>query len=364
MVRPYPVHTLEEALAVARAIQESNAGLPFDRVLLAKAIGTTPASSGFTMKLNSSSRYGLTQGGYNDATISLTPRGEAIVAPRDDEEQQRALLEAALQPELFMRFYQTLDGRNIPEDPYAQNMLQRELGIHPSLSNECLRVVKANGQYLGILTDRRGSQYVSLAGAQRPKGSAVGKDERLSGPGPAVVAAGKPADRDADSSGGRIFIGHLGSPEVVEFVTGFLGAFDISYTVAEVDRSEQRPIAAELSRKMRSCSAAILVLARRVDPSREDDPDDLDRARMLYLRGASSLLYGDRVVALTERGLGLADEAETPHRVQFERGRLEDVGLALVRELHGAGAIEVRAPNSFAEEPHGTPEPGVNVMSS
>ncbi|MCH8109798.1 MAG: hypothetical protein IIB15_06685, partial [Chloroflexi bacterium] len=54
MVRPYPTHTLEDALSVAVAVQDSNAGLPFDRVLLAGALGTTPACSGFTMKLNSS----------------------------------------------------------------------------------------------------------------------------------------------------------------------------------------------------------------------------------------------------------------------------------------------------------------------
>ena len=75
MVRPYPVHTLEEASIIASAIQERNSGLPFDRVLLAKALGTTPTSSGFTMKLNSSAKYGLTRGGYNDDRIELTPRG-------------------------------------------------------------------------------------------------------------------------------------------------------------------------------------------------------------------------------------------------------------------------------------------------
>ena len=81
LVRPYPIHTLEVALSVARAIQESNAGLPFARTDLAGALGTTPSSSGYTIRLNSSAKYGLTRGGYNADLISLTHLGQSIVAP-------------------------------------------------------------------------------------------------------------------------------------------------------------------------------------------------------------------------------------------------------------------------------------------
>ena len=54
VTRPYPTYTLEDALSVAEAIYEVNAGLPFDRELLAGALGTTPKSSAFTMRLNAS----------------------------------------------------------------------------------------------------------------------------------------------------------------------------------------------------------------------------------------------------------------------------------------------------------------------
>ena len=87
IVRPYPVNTLQEALAVALAIKEANSGLPFARADLARAMGTTPGSSGFTTRLNSSSRYGLTNGAYNDEIVSLTHRGDGIVSPKDEEER-------------------------------------------------------------------------------------------------------------------------------------------------------------------------------------------------------------------------------------------------------------------------------------
>ena len=55
--------------------------------------------------MNSSSAYGLTIGGYRDENISITPRGEACTTPRTEEERQTALLEAALAPDVFRKFY-------------------------------------------------------------------------------------------------------------------------------------------------------------------------------------------------------------------------------------------------------------------
>ena len=81
LTRPYPTHTLEGALGVPEAIQNVNSGLPFDREHLAGALGTTPSSSAFTMRLNASANYGLTQGGYADKTISRTPLPAASLAP-------------------------------------------------------------------------------------------------------------------------------------------------------------------------------------------------------------------------------------------------------------------------------------------
>ena len=50
--RPYPVHTLEDALTISAAIYDENAARPYERIRLAKALGTTPTSSGFMQKLN------------------------------------------------------------------------------------------------------------------------------------------------------------------------------------------------------------------------------------------------------------------------------------------------------------------------
>ena len=343
IVRPYPIHTLEDALSVAVAVQNSNAGLPFDRVLLARALGTTPASSGFTMKLNSSAKYGLTIGGYNDALISLTDMGVAIVAPREDAELNQAIGEAANRPDVFSRFYQMLDGKRLPEDEYAQNMLQRESSIHPDLTSECLGIIKANGLYAGILREESGFLYIRL---QEPQESGLERGDEGQG----TVSETSIQERDTQAMPyearaalprGKIFIGHSGNLNAVRFVKELLDDFGISYGSVEEDGEDTQPVSVRVSNEMRGCASAILVLAN--NDSDMGDSDDKAAERMLYQLGAASVLYGDRIVMLIETGLEAAQNVPDLHRVTFDGERPEKAGLALLRELHKAGVISVTA---------------------
>ena len=350
--RPYPVHTLEEATAVATAIFETNAGLPLDRVLLAKSLGTTPASSGFTTKLNSSAKYGLTQGGYNDERIAVTPLGASVVAPKSSDERHKALVDAALEPEIFGRFYKLLDGKRVPEDAYAGNMLQRELDIPESLTGECLGILKANGAHVGVLVELGDHMYVTLTGEQ--------EFTEVEAPEPAVPRPPKPVRRDAqrdgkkpdvepvrptpsdqaprlDGTDTKVFIGHVGDQDVVDYLKGVLDDFDVGYGVAEADPADEAPISDDVSRAMRESNAAVLVFSR---PGAGGDHSD---TKMLYQLGAASLLFGDRIVSLHEVGSAADGQApSTPNGVEFHRDRLGDLGLALLKELHRTGVVRVQ----------------------
>ena len=344
IVRPYPIRTLEDALSVAIAVQNTNAGLPFDRVLLAGALGTTPASSGFTMKLNSSAKYGLTIGGYNDALISLTDMGMAIVAPRGDEELIQTLGEVANQPDVFSRFYQMLDGKRLPEDEYAQNMLQREAGIHPDLASECLGIIKANGIYAGILREESGFLYIRLQDYQESipepgnEGQGITSDTSIA----ERNAQATPHDvRAVSPSRGKIFTGHSGNLNAMRFVKELLDDFGISYGSVEEDGDDTQPVPAQVSNEMRGCTSAILVLANGGADSGEGDNKAAER--MLYQLGAASVLYGNRIVILVEAGFEAAQNAPDMHRVVFDSERPTEAGLALLRELHRAGVISVTA---------------------
>ena len=340
LVRPYPIHTLEDALKIAAAIQESNAGLPFDRILLARSLGTTPASSGYTMKLNSSAKYGLSQGGYNDERISITVRGEAIVTPKGDNEYRTALVQAATQPDLFGQFYRMLEGKRLPEDAYAGNMLQRELGVRPDLTAECLAILKANGIYVGILTEHSDGLHVDLTAPAGPVLQAEGVTRE--------AASGAPADTYPQitpggeaSPGGRIFLGHSGDSEAVQLIKATLDEFGIPYGAAEADAGDVQPVPSQVSEEMRRCTAAVLVFTG------DDKPQGKGRKtaedKVLYQLGAASVLYGDRVVIFSEAGSQVTANVSVLSNVVFDRDRPEEAGLALIRELHKAGVIKVSA---------------------
>ena len=326
-VRPYPIDTLEDALAIAAAIQESNAGLPFDRILLAGTLGTTPASSGYTIKLNSAAKYGLTQGGYNDDRISLTPRGEAIVAPKRSGELKQALIDAAMHPDVFRRFYLALDGKRLPEDTYAQNMLQREFGINPDLAAECLSIIKANGVYAGILKEAAGSLEVAL------------EETAAAGHVGTVEGRSVPMDSDAYPRETRIFVGESKNAEGVQLVKDVLDEFGIAHATAPRDSGDNHPVAVQVASVMRDCTAAILVICK--DDLAQDGGDSRAGDRVLYQIGAASALYGDAIVVLSEAGLDLPDDVRSLHNVVLDSAKTGDAAFGLLKELHRVDAIKI-----------------------
>jgi hypothetical protein len=339
------VHPLEEAIAIATSIQEVNAGLPFDRVLLAKAIRTTPASSSFTMKLNSSTKYGLTRGGYSDERITLTSRGEAMAAPKQSGERRRALLAAALQPELFRKFYQVLDGKRMPEDEYARNMLQRDYGVQPVLTDECLQIIKKNGLFVGILGEVGGSLYVSQYGAHAPpelveEGGLVATVQSA-GPQAATPAGPRSPDPQPEVRGSTVFIGHVGADDVAGFLQQTLGSLGIDCNAVDTG-GDQALTSDDVSRAMRSSHAAVLLLTRSASAPEEGRNEAERKEQMIFVMGAAAALYGDRIVLARESGLGAMAQESSFRTLQFRRDNLEALALHILQELHRMGVVQVR----------------------
>lgn len=352
IVKPYPAYTLEDALGVAQAIQNANAGLPFARALLAGALGTTPKSSAFTQRLNASAAYGLTQGGYNDADISLTPLGETLAY--GDDRRAQSLVEAAMTPPIFGGFYEMLDGKCLPESAYAQNLLKRELGVLDSLVDECLSILIANGEYAGIIREQNGVSVVRLD-VRRPQPAAVlpspdaPSEERSHWVHPSedlIVArdARNPAvpenrapDDISDASKSSVFVARIGESDAAQFVVSTLEQFGIPVSSPRFGDDAEMPLPSEVAAEMRSSHAAVLVFA---DHGGEGQ---LIRDKMLFMLGACCALYDDRVVIFHE-----ADTAPLPNlnglgRVSFRSEHIAESGLGLLMELHKAGVVSISA---------------------
>ncbi len=298
--RPYPQHKLREVLQITRSIHEMNAGLPFDRVRLAKAMGTTPASSAFMMKLNSSAKYGLTEGGYSDARISLTGLGEKAA-----KADPAALIEAAMRPETFKAFYELLDGKRIPSSEEASAIIIDDIGIPESLASEFLEIVVRNGELIGIVTEAGNSHYVSLADltvqaqqtSQTPPTEVLEAPPQTERPAPGNKAPAEPSRPPVHRQDrGRLLVAHSGAGAIADRIVRTLDGFGIPHSVVEIDPIDSSPLSAEWANGMDGCSGAIIVMA---GPSQVVSTPGVSSSRaskMLLQLGAAVDRFMDQVV--------------------------------------------------------------------
>ena len=362
--RPYPVHTLEEALTISDAIYNENAARPYERIRLAQSLGTTPSSSGFTQKLNSAATYGLTQGGYRDDTIALTPLGESVHGADDAEARRIAVQEAALKPDLFRRFFELLDGKRLPEDFNAVDILQRDLGVDPELASECLEIAKQNAVSAGLFVEIRGSHYVSLGGA---RGEPASDDEEPAPVNGHVQAQAVPVEQPESwdtppeetppEEPRPIFIGHAGNSDVAGYVAGILASFDVPHRVVESDYDAVHPIAETVARQLRESSGVVLVFATPTDDHWAGRREDKRRDKLMYQLGAASVLHGARVLTLEEGAPEHAAANPGFAPLTFRRDRLDELGLSILAELHKRGLITVAAGPATAKPPQSADTP-------
>lgn len=91
----FPKNTLEDAIRIAKEIEEKNAGNPMPAKELANAVGFRLASDWrFLDLLRSANQYGLVSGTGSSAQISLTKLGQDVVAPSSPSQRSEALLSA------------------------------------------------------------------------------------------------------------------------------------------------------------------------------------------------------------------------------------------------------------------------------
>ena len=141
-----------------------------------------------------------------------------------------------------------------------------------------------------------------------------------------------------------IFIGHAGNSEIANYIKTVLAPFLIPHEVVECDYDAAWPVSDDVSKQMRQCNSAIFIFADPTDSSWVGRRKERRNEKMLYQLGAASVLYGARVIALREEGASDSQgNTNGFHTMQFGRGNMPDVGLALLAELHRLGVIQVQA---------------------
>lgn len=157
--RKFPVITFEEALTLAKAIQEHAGGQKVRRLTLFEKLNQSPDSTETRRLITASNQYGLTKGSYNAEYLDLTPPGAE--ATDDDvaaSKQIATRFELAVKRiDPFNFLYEKLKGNKLPAREVMMDYLA-EQALPEEERGECVDTFVLNSTFLRLLRTISGSQ--------------------------------------------------------------------------------------------------------------------------------------------------------------------------------------------------------------
>jgi hypothetical protein len=342
-VRPFPLHTLEEALEVAKVIQEDNAGKPWKTPFVSQALNIKPGSTNFRDITSSAYRYGLISGTWNSPTLSLTPLGYSLTKPTDPKKRIKELQEATTKVEVFNKIYTHYKDAKIPKmtDEFFKNVIEVDFGVPKEYVEECLRIIFENGKYAQIIQEIKGSSFVMFSD-EPPSETPPGEENE---PEPEQ----EPGDTEPSSSPvetppkkKQIFVAHGKNKIPLEQLKNILNQFKVEYQVAIDEPHLGRPISAKIAQLMKECTSGIFIFT--ADEATTDDkgqkvlrPSD----NIVFELGAGTILYGEKIVIFREDGVSFGSDFTDFGRITFEHDKLDAKGIDLFKELIGQRLIQL-----------------------
>lgn len=143
----FPRHPLEDALRIPRAIEEKHGGAPIRATELAAMVGFKNPDWRFLDLLRSANQYGLVEGSGATATVSLTERGNMIVAPKTPMDRQNAMRDAVMAVSQFKEVLDFYKGK-FPELEFFRNKLVKDFQIPKDRVDVFVSVLNENLNYL------------------------------------------------------------------------------------------------------------------------------------------------------------------------------------------------------------------------
>ncbi len=344
--RPFPLHTLEEAISVPQAIQDKNAGKPIAPALLANALDISPSSSEFRVLTSSSFKYGLTEGTWNASAIGLFPLGNSLTKPVDPNKEIKDRQEAVLNVPVFKAVYEYYKNNKFPiNDSYFKNMLEQTFGVPKEYVDDFINFLIENGKFANILTPTKGGLYVIFSDQPIVTTTDTSSESEI----PPIEQEQKPKStipiempqQQLTKKANQIFIIHGKDTDAVEDLKKILLEFKVPFKVAIDEPHVGRPISKKVSELMHSCTSAIAILTadeQFTDPSGNSVSRPSDNA--IYELGAASVLYEDKIVILKEDKVTLSSDFSDLGHISFKKGEVEAKSMQLIKELIGFGLLK------------------------
>jgi predicted nucleotide-binding protein len=326
-----PAFSLSKALRVATAIADNYGKAPTKPLRVAQALEMSPTSGPFRMLCGASIAYGLTEGGCNADTISLTVLGKRVVAPTDEGDDSQAKREASLKPRIIREFLTKYNDSKLPTDQIALNVLE-EMGVPRAKVKQTLTLVIETAQDMGFLRDVKGSRYVDLEGIpELTEPTATPTDDTLTEQNASDATTSKDRQPSSlivtppkESQTNRVFITHGKNKDIVGQIKELLTFGNFEPVVSVEHETLSKPVPTKVLDDMRSCSAAIIHVGTELKLlDAEGTEHRVLNQNVLIEIGAAMALYGGRFILLVERGVTLPSNLQGLSEVRYEGNALD-----------------------------------------
>jgi hypothetical protein len=123
----FPTYDLDDSIEVARRLHSQLGGTASAQEIAARLDYSGTQNGAFINRMAAARTFGLIDG--PGGAITLTRRAREIVMPEDDDMELRARSEAFEAVPLFSQFYESFQGRPLPERDGLINALQTRFGV-------------------------------------------------------------------------------------------------------------------------------------------------------------------------------------------------------------------------------------------
>jgi len=318
-----PKLSLSEAIRLAQSLNDDFGKKPTVPHQLAMAVDISPTSSNWQDLCGASMAYGLTTGGYNAQTISLTELGRRIVAPTIEGDDVPAKVEAALRPEIPNKFFQQYNRSKFPQDKIARNVLS-QIGVPSDRLDNLLEMLKRNGEFVGIIHQTKTGSFVAIdspipSGATESSGSeeTFPQDLQEHEPPPPGLLSEKTKNQ-------RVFITHGKNKEMLAQLKDLLTFGKFIPVVAEEHETTSKPVPDKVLDDMRSCFGGIIHIA--------SEDELLDKAGNVHHKinenvlieiGAAMALYKRNFILLVQKEIHLPSNLQGLYLCYYEGDKLD-----------------------------------------
>lgn len=336
-----PLHTIEDALKIPRAIKDNFAGHPADPMLLSQACGYSPSSSTWRTLTGAAIAYGITEGGYNSKEIAISHLGERIVSPLTEGDDVIACAEASLQPSILGDFFRQYDRNKFPREDIAKNVLASK-GVPRDRVDTVYEIIRANGRFTNTVQILSGSEYIRLSAANNAPAVATVSEPSQ----PAVDISVEDSDVDIPQELAarmnitkpeaspvyipetpaipRVFISHGKNSKVIVGQLKELLTYGQMEPIVSVEKETTAiSVPDKVFDDMRSCNAGIIHVCPETSTDLDNHVISKLNENVLIEIGAAMALYGKKIIILCQQGTQLPSNLQGLYRCEYNGDQLD-----------------------------------------